>query len=173
MADLQRRVLALETTPRVGINRVVTSWGTASVSPTTYGLAEYGAVGTTWASSTGASGTGYPRVQISITSFALVLLNGRISDVANDPALFRSNDVVVAVRVDGGTFGTDGQPAIARQMTNYNLEAVTVPFSIAVMKAFPPGVRTFEVGASWTDTAPAATLLPLLSDVTLTILPID
>lgn len=173
MADLQRRVLALETVQRVGINRVVTSYGTASVSPTTFGADEYGAVGTTWGSSTGSSGTGYPTVSIVLTAAALILVNGRVSELAEDAVYFRARSLVVGVNVDGGTLGTGADPDIRRQITNRNPGAISFPFSIAVMKSFTPGTHVFRVGAQWEDFAPAAPIQPLLSDVTLTVIPID
>ncbi len=174
MADLQRRVLALETAQRVGINRVVTSWGTASVSPTTFGADEYGAAGTTWGSSDGTSGTGYPTVSIRLTAAALIIMNGRASQLAEDAGVFfRSNSVTFGVSVDGAALSAGGYPDLRRQVANINPFQLSMPFTIAVMKSFAAGVHTFQVGASWSNTYPAAPVQPLLSDVTLTVIPID
>lgn len=174
MADLQRRVLALETTARVGINRAITAWGTASVSPTAFATSEFGAVGSTWSSSAGTSGTGYPKVQIRLTNYALIIANGRVSQLADDAGVFfRSNSVEVGVGWNGGGVGADGYPDIRRQILNLNPLEIAFPFSIAVMKSYPPGLWNFQVGAIWSNTYPAAVVQPLLSDVTLTVIPID
>lgn len=173
MADLQRRVLALETVQRVGINRVITAWGTASASPTVFGAAEYGAAGTTWESSDGSSGTGYAQVTIDVRSSVLIIVGGRMSSIGWDSGVaWRSQGGTVGVETDG-LFGTGGYPDIRRQILNRNPEYITAAVSIVVTKTFTPGIRTFRVGANWQNDFPAAPVQPLLSDVTLTVIPID
>jgi hypothetical protein len=174
MADFDRRLRTLETTQRVGLNRIKFSYATAATDPTVFAAWEPGATGTTWADSTGAVGNGYGEVTLETNNRVLVFFGARVINVANDAGVtFRTLGCRVGFGIDGVL--PDALPAPTGQRTANNLASAVVDMHplYVVPRTVGPGVHTFKAWAFWQDTFPAAPVLPRMTDTFLGVLPID
>lgn len=166
IADLNRRLQILETAQRVGLNQLRYVRSTAAASPTTYDAAEYGAAGNTWLDDQGNTGTGYPTINMTTPSRALLMIGYRPVDVGN-AAGFKSHTVQVFVSIDSaGAY-------INRQYYQANIDRNYVPVFSAGVIELTPGDHTFQIGANWLLVNPAGGTAPLLSDAYMVVLPLS
>lgn len=169
-AELDRRLRALEASPRVGLSGLRSVWQTAGASPTTFGAWETGTAANTWTDDTGASGTGYPTLTLTLGSRYMIFLAGRPIGLAN-AATYRSLSVQFTTLIDGALI--PGPPSPRRLFANSNAFPVDAPIASFVARSITPGQHTFQVAAQWTNDVPAAVNLPTLTDTFLGILPLS
>lgn len=170
VAAFDRRLRALEVSPRVGLHLMRQAWGTAADDPSTFGAWEYGAGATAWADDQGGTGSGYPQLAVDCPRRVLLMWSARPISIAN-AAGYRTAAADVTIAVDGTPL--TAAPAPLRRIGNSNAAPVDVAMSAMVVVVVSPGAHTFRVGASWANTVPAAGTLPRLTDVALMVLPLS
>ena len=169
-AEIDRRLRTLEATARVGLSGLRSVWQTAGASPTTFGALELGTASNTWRDDTGATGTGYPTITLTLGSRYMIFWSARPIGVAN-AAGYRSKSVLLSVGIDGEF--NPPLPSPRRQFANSGVLPVDAPIAAIVARSITPGQHTFQVGATWGDDVPAAPGLPTLTDTFLGILPLS
>lgn len=172
LADIDRRLRALETAQRVGLNRVRAAWSTVDDYPSAFDAWDTGGALARWEDDQGATGTGFPTLTVVTGSRVLVLLNAHVASYALVGG-FRSMQGNVGVGLDGvDPASIPGETWGWRTgVYNANNEHDT-PITLAVVKTITPGEHTFDVQANWSDTAGAG-VKPLVSSVVLAVMPLD
>jgi hypothetical protein len=169
-AEIDRRLRTLEATARVGLSGLRSVWQTAGASPTTFGAWETGTASNTWTDDTGATGTGYPTLTLTLGSRYMIFWSARPIGLAN-AATYRSLSVQLTVGIDG-VFNPP-LPSPRRLFANSNALPVDLPIAAIVARSITPGQHTFQVAAQWTNDVPAAGNQPTLTDTFLGILPLS
>ena len=166
--SLRSRLRVLETTMRVGLNRIVSSHQTAAVDPSAYGVYESGAVGNTWTSSDGTSGTGYPLVTVPETGTRILFIATVRPTGICSLATYRTNALTTGVGIDGAT------PAFPtyRQIADNGTAPHDAPITWSNVVTLTPGAHTFRLWASFNDNNPLGANLPRYTDASLIILPL-
>lgn len=173
IADIDRRLRALESAQRVGLNRVRMSWNTSSATVGTFGAWYTGPAGCAYIDDLGNTGTGYPRVTLVTGEKALVLVQGYAVNIANDPT-FRTYAWYIGFGVDSAT--PPSSLADRYQTHGPTTEGNNYQTMVQPIVDLTPGEHTFYLTTKWEDANPAAVNLPTLSAVNnavLVVIPID
>lgn len=172
-SDLERRVRALESAQRVGLNRVRAAWSTFDDYPTVWGVWDSvcGAA-RRWQDDQGTTGTGHPVLTVTTGTRVLMLLNAYVAQYGATGG-FRSAQGNVGVGLDGVDPASIPGDTWGWRTAFYNLnDEHDGPAVLATVKTVTPGEHTFQVYTNWVDTAGAG-VKPLVSSIVLTIIPLD
>ena len=171
--DLERRIRILELTARVGLNRIRFAWLTSAADTAVFNAWDNGPAGAAWAddATPANTGTGYPQVTLITGTKVLVMAQGNVTQLANDPT-FRSFQADLGISVDGAT--PNNNPDWYRYQTHGPTTEGTNPLTvISGINTLTPGQHTFRFQSFFVDNVPAAANKPRMNNCTLIIIPID
>ena len=177
IADLDRRLRVMESTARVGLNRVRYAWSThasGAAPSSTMDAYEGGPAGSTWADDEGATGTGYPTVTLTLGSKALFLCQAIPRDIANDAA-YKAGAFRFGPAPDGLTPESWGSPypIMYGGGTHGATSEGTPRYAFIVGRNdITPGEHTVKINMRWVTQFGGAAL-PSAHDIFLAVVPIN
>lgn len=172
LAEIDRRLNALEVASRVGLNRARYAWATGTPATTTvYDAWDYGPVGATWEDDQGNTGTGYPRVTVTHGRKCIFFVQGYAQNIAND-ATFKTYQWFL------GAYGAGIPDFLYPQMYRLQTHGPTTEGNntVTMLTAradMTPGTDLYAVMAQFVKTNPAAANEPKLAESFICVIPID
>jgi hypothetical protein len=173
LADFDRRLRNIETSTRVGLGGVRTSWSASIGTTATYGAWETSGGGLATHRRDNQAGTfaGYPFISMTTPSRVLAIISGTVADVGASP--FRANQGTLGLSIDGAAIGggTVTVPFLGGIEANNDATSGTGSIAAAVTLPLTPGVHTFQIAMFWTATGGAGAA-PYITSANLVIIPI-
>lgn len=176
LAEFDRRLRNLETSPRVGLNgaRFVRQFGSGDA--TTFTNWETGPAASNWVDDQGNTGAGYGQLTMAnMGKRAAIFFGATISGVYVN-ATVRSANALFGIGYAGlNPAQNPAYPIMYRRFYPGSASYTETPFNFFVCRNdFTPGAtNVFKIWAAWENTNPAAGLQPQLIDGFMLVIPLD
>lgn len=178
LADIDRRLKALETTQRVGLSRMRSAWGddvSYTLTATNTWL-DGTAEGATWTDDQGNTGSGFPEVTVTTGRRVLIVATARANKVSA-LATNKSNLMRIGVSIDGDTpasASTSGAAATYATLEVPGNDAVNGHVTLITQRVdLEPGEHTIALQAFANNYRPGASDYAEVLEVQLTVIPLD